>query len=370
MPPAPVLPDYGGGCISSLAPALLGPSGTKALPSWMPAPARDAAQTVLLVLDGLGWQQLQSNLELCPTLHRMTGAAITTVVPSTTATALSSITTGLAPGEHGVVGYRMEVQGEILNVLRWGTSEGDARKRIRPTFVQPVPAFLGASVPAVTKADFVGSGFTAAHLGGVRHHSWRMPSTLLAQVASMVDAGETFVYAYYDGVDKVAHEFGFGPAYKAELVAADRLVADLLKLLPPTACLLVTADHGQVIVGTNTVALGPDVQRLVRNQSGEGRFRWLHARPGGAAELLAVAKREHNHHAWVHSVQEVIDAGWFGPQVTLNARSRLGDVALVPFTDISFDDPADSGPFPLVSRHGSLTAEEMLVPLLAARGER
>ena len=370
MIPVPVLPAYGGPCVSSLAPALLGPSGTRSLPAWMPEPARNAKQTVLLVLDGLGWEQLQRFATLCPTLHRMVGQSITTVAPSTTATALSSITTGLAPGEHGVVGYRMEVQGEILNVLRWGTAEGDARKRIRPSYVQPVPAFLGAAIPAVTKADFVGSGFTAAHLAGVRHFGWRMPSTLLAQVQHVVDLGEPFVYAYYDGVDKVAHEFGFGPAYESELVAADRLVADLLRLLPSTACLLVTADHGQVIVGNSVVDLGPELKRLVREQSGEGRFRWLHARPGGAAELLSVAKAQHGHHAWVHSVQELIDAGWFGPIVSLNARSRFGDVALVPFTDISFVDPADSGPFPLVSRHGSLTAEEMLVPLLAARGER
>ena len=109
----------------------------------MPEPARNATQTVLLVLDGLGWLQLQKYPTLCPTLHAMVGSHITTVAPSTTATALSSITTGLAPGEHGIVGYRMEVQGEILNVLRWGTADGDARKRIRPTFVQPVPAFLG-----------------------------------------------------------------------------------------------------------------------------------------------------------------------------------------------------------------------------------
>ena len=34
----------------------------------------------------------------------MTGGPITSVVPSTTATALTSITTGLSPGEHGVVG--------------------------------------------------------------------------------------------------------------------------------------------------------------------------------------------------------------------------------------------------------------------------
>lgn len=353
-----------------MAPALLGPDGTDNLPSWMPEPCRGASQTVLLVLDGLGWCQLQTFAERCPTLSAMVGHEITTVAPSTTATALSSIATGLTPGEHGVVGYRMEVQGEILNVLRWGTAEGDARKRIRPSFVQPVPAFLGTSVPAVTKADFVGSGFTAAHLGGVRHHGWRMPSTLITQVAKVIEAGESFVYAYYDGVDKVAHEFGFGPSYLAELVAADRLVADLLAVLPSSACLVVTADHGQVVVGDNTVALGPELQRLTRAQSGEGRFRWLHARPGQAANLLEVAADQHRHHAWVHSVNELLEAGWFGPTVTSQARSRLGDVALVPFADITFDDPADTGPFPLVSRHGSLTAEEMLVPLLAARGQR
>jgi predicted AlkP superfamily pyrophosphatase or phosphodiesterase len=340
------------------------------VPDWMPAVVQGAAQTVLLVLDGLGWLQMQAHPALCPTLHRLAGGPITTVAPSTTATALTSITTGLTPGEHGVVGYRMEVQGEILNVLRWGSSLGDARKRIRPTYVQPIPAFLGTSVPAVTKADFVGSGFTSAHLAGVRHKGWRMPSTLITQVSAAVAAGERFVYAYYDGIDKVAHEFGFGPAYEAELVAADRLVADVLCTLPPEAALLVTADHGQVIVGDQTETLGPELQRLVRQQSGEGRFRWLHSRPGASADLLAAATEQHRHHAWVMSVQQILDAGWFGPTVSVAARSRLGDVALVPFIDISFEDPADTGPFALVSRHGSLTAEEMLVPLLAARGER
>ena len=47
--------------------------------------------------------------------------------------------------------------------------------------------------------------------------------------------------------------------------------------------------------------------------------------------------------------------------------SRLGDVALVARDPISFDDPADSGPFQLVCRHGSLTSAEMLVPLIAGR---
>ncbi len=77
------------------------------------------------MLDGLGWEQLQDAPR--PDAHvsrAMTGGPITTVAPSTTATALTSITTGLPPGEHGVVGYRIDVHGEVLNVLRWTTPTG------------------------------------------------------------------------------------------------------------------------------------------------------------------------------------------------------------------------------------------------------
>jgi hypothetical protein len=62
----------------------------------------------------------------------------------------------------------------------------------------------------------------------------------------------------------------------------------------------------------------------------------------------------------------MLDEAWFGPVVSPPVQARLGDVALVARADVSFDDPADSGPFELVCRHGSLTAAEVYVPLLAA----
>ncbi|MEZ5180444.1 MAG: hypothetical protein R2702_00955 [Acidimicrobiales bacterium] len=64
------------------------------------------------------------------------------------------------------------------------------------------------------------------------------------------------------------------------------------------------------------------------------------------------------------SREQTIDEGWWGPEVTDAARQRLGDVALVCREPVSFSDPADSGPFELIGRHGSLTAAEMYVPLL------
>ena len=103
-------------------------------------------------------------------------------------------------------------------------------------------------------------------------------------------------------------------------------------------------------------------------QSGEGRFRWLHARPGRARALYEAAVEHHGHQAWVRDRAEVIDDGWLGPKVTDEAAVRLGDVALAAQDRRAFFDPTDSGPFKLVGRHGSLTSAEMWVPLLAAIG--
>jgi hypothetical protein len=362
----PDLPDYAGACISNIVPALLEPPAQT--PSWLPAVAAEARQVVLLVLDGLGWDQLQERRHIAPTLAAMAGGFIRTVAPSTTAAALTSIATGLPPGEHGVIGYRVAVGTDVLNILRWTTANGDQRRNIVPEELQKNEPFLGHRPPATTRADFAGSGFTRAHLRGVRHHGYRVTSTMLVDVRNLLRAGEPFVYSYYEGIDKVAHEYGLGEHYDAELAYADRLVGDLIAQLPPGAALVVTADHGQVEVGDNIVELHRDVTGHVAFQSGEGRFRWLHARAGRTTALLEAARECHGRQAWVHSRDELIDAGWFGPVVTGDAQRRLGDVALVARGTLSFFDPHDSGPFKLIGRHGSLTPAEMRVPLVAAGG--
>jgi len=357
-----VLPDYDGPCITNVVPSLL--TTPDDAPDWLPEPAVGARQVVLFVVDGLGWEQLQARLSLTPTLAAMVGGPITTVVPSTTATALTSLTTGLPPGEHGVVGYRMAVHGEVLNVLRWSTAAGDARQSIPPSKLQPTPPFLGERPPVVTRAEYRQSGFTGAHLDPARYWGYRTLSTMVTEVDRLLRSSEPFVYAYYDGLDKVAHEYGLGEHYDAELVWVDHTVGRLVDVLPPGAALVITADHGQVEVGANVLPLADEVLELCSMQSGEGRFRWLHARPGRAAELLEAARAHHGDDAWVVSRNQVVDERWLGPVVTEAAASRLGDVAVVAKRDVAFHDPLDTGPYELVGRHGSVTSAEMLVPLL------
>lgn len=367
--PTPVIPDYRGPNISGVVPGiLLQPPGSR--PGWFPDPLQDARRTVLLLIDGLGWHQLRERSELAPHLSAMTGGPILTVAPSTTASALTSLTTGAAPIEHGIVGYRMDMgRGEIMNSLRWHSGSRDLRPVHRPADVQPIPPFAGRRVPVVSRAELEGTGFTDSHLRGAIARGWRTVSGIAAQVQALLAEGETFIYAYYDGVDKVAHEHGFGAFYDLELGFADQLVGSLLSVMPPDTTLCVTADHGQVEVGDRVVRLDPTVSELVTHQTGEGRFRWLHCRPEVRPTLLAECSRLYGDIAWVVDRDRMLDEGWLG-RLAGGSREqdvvrRLGDVAIVPYEPVSFFDPLDSGPYELVCRHGSLTEQEMRVPLLA-----
>ncbi len=364
--PEPFLPDYGGACLTSVVASVV-PGERRIRPAWAPPVLANASQVVLLVLDGLGWNQLQRRLAWLPNLAGGEGGPVTSVVPSTTATALTSLSTGLSPAEHGIVGYRVSVDHQVLNVLRWTLDGSDARLRVRPGLFQPhrpLAQVPEESLAVVTRGEFATTGFTAAHLGGVTIRGWSTPAGLAVQVGRALADGKGLVYAYYDGIDRAAHVHGLGALYDAELRAVDRMVGDLLEVLPPGAALAMTADHGQVDVGPRVLVLGREVMDGVERMSGEGRFRWLHARPGASQDLAAAAGSAYGDVAWVRTLEQIVDDGWLGGKLEGPVRDRLGDVAVVPFEPVAFLDPADTGEGRLMARHGSLTPDEMLVPLL------
>ena len=355
----PLLPDYADACVTGLVPALLEGSFE---PDWLSHDLLAARRVVLLVLDGLGWNQLQQRRDVAPVLAALEGRPITTVAPSTTAAALTSISTGCPPGEHGVVGYRIAVDGAVLNALRWSTGDGDARRRIDPRSFQPCPVFGGQFPPVVTKAEFAESGFTQAHLSDTRFVGFSSRGELVDRTVDLMAAGEPFVYAYWDGIDRIAHEHGLGERYEQELADCDAMVAQIVDRVPPGTAVVVTADHGQVHVGDRILDLPAELTTCIERQSGEARFRWLHARPGAAVELHAAALEAFGDLAWIRTLDDIESECWLGPRLGMAARSRLGDVALVARERVAFRDPAEVMSITLIGRHGSVTPDEMLVP--------
>ena len=359
--PAMVPPDWDR-ATTTLVPALTW--GTEC--ALLPDEVIGAPAVVLVVLDSLGWHMLEERPDIAPILTSLSGGAATTVAPSTTAAALTSISTGLPPGEHGIVGYRFPVGGAVMNALRWTTVTGDHRGVVSPSGVQTAPAMAGGPWTVVSGRQFVQSGFTEAHLGDVPYVGYEHPSSIVAEVRGLLDAGEQRVYAYYDGLDHVAHIYGVsGRHIDLELAFCDWLVGQLIDTVPTGTAVVVTADHGQIDAPTLR-PIHPSVLSLTTQLSGEPRFRWLHARAGATNDLVDAAKAAHGDEAWVRSADELIDSGWFGPRVSSAARDRLGDVALLAHAPVGFDDPAERHADRLVGRHGSVTADEMMVPVLWA----
>jgi hypothetical protein len=322
------------------------------------------------VLDGLGWAAMQQFPHQLTELRTCSGGPISTVVPSTTPAALTSITTGLPPSRHAITGFRIRHERGVLNAIRWQLADGG--RPPEPDHVQKERVFCGRHVPVVTKAMFRTTGFTAAHMRGTEFHGWQTTSVLVEHVRSLVAGGAPFVYAYYSGVDEVAHAHGLESAfYPAELAATDRLVGEVLDAVPDDVALVVTADHGQVQVGPDGWRSLAAVHDLVETYAGDGRFRHLHAAPGRAGELHAAAEElfgGDRGEAFVFRREQLLDEGWLGPDPVPAVYRRVGDVVLAARGPVGFVDPTLPYEAQLVAAHGSITRAEVEVPLVAARG--
>ena len=355
-----IIPSGGEMSVSSIVPAIVMRKSTSLVSEAVLA----SQSIVLFVVDGLGWHQIDRYRDQLPCLGEALGTPITTVAPSTTAAALTSICTGVLPGEHGVVGYKIDTPQGLLNCLRWTAGSKSMLKDLPPIDFQPVEPFLGARPPVVTRAEFRVSGFTQAHLRNGEFCGWWSPATLVTEIADQVKFGSPFVYAYYDGLDKVAHVHGMQRHYLDELKFVDALVERIIEELPEDAALLVTADHGMVEVGDQVFDLDEELVQRTSGTSGEARFLWLHAKDGRAEGLLEAAQA-HSDVAWIVAIEQILDECWFGAHVTPEARMRMGEVAIVAREPVALMDPRQPDAPQLVARHGSMTREEMLVPFIS-----
>jgi hypothetical protein len=394
----PPVPSYGEGSLAGLVPALLGaiapesrssgaaasaaPDGSDAGSGAGGPLARSTARSAcLLLVDGLGDALLTAHADAAPTLAGHRAGALSVGFPSTTATSIASIGTARPPGEHGVVGYRWQVEAGagLLNALRWtfpdpagpASASVSALETAVPERVQPEPtAFERAGVPVTVVAPPYqrNSGLSRAVLRGGRFAMAPTWGVLVAEVvAALREPG--LVYAYVGEVDLTGHVLGpAAPGWRVQLELVDHLVAALAERLPRGAVLAVTGDHGMVeVAAADRVDLDrtPELLDGVRAIGGEARARHVYARPGAAADVLAAWRERLGGRAWVVSADEAVASGWFGPTVADRVRPRIGDVVAAAAGTIALiRSAAEPIPSALVGQHGSFTPAEQFVPLV------
>jgi hypothetical protein len=335
-----------------------------------------AARYAVLLLDGLGWNLLSGNADVAPYLSSLlpAGRRLTAGVPSTTAASLTSLGTGLTPGEHGIVGYTSIVPetGALLNALSWDAPVDPAKWQPHRTVFERVAA-AGVVTRNVSKARFENSGLTAAAFRGSAHRGAdTVEDRLDATRFASREGRSSLVYVYDSQLDYTGHGQGSESwQWRKELAAADAFASRVRSALPRDAVLVVTADHGMVDVAPeNRIDLDtdPELTAGVRLIGGESRFRHLYCADGAVADVLATYRARFGDQALVLSREEAVSRGWFGPVVD-RVTPRLGDVVVAALDAMALVAsrrfPQEAG---LIGLHGSLTEDEMAIPLLVDVG--
>jgi len=364
-----VRPRYFSRSLSDVLPSVVAALGADDWQNTLGLPA--ATSYVVFLIDGLGWNLLRSYPDEAPYLYALSQSSepITCGVPSTTATSLTSLGTGLPPGAHGVVGFTSRIPGtdRLLDALKWDSQVDPREWQPHPPVFERAGA-SGVTATVVSKRAFEGSGLT---LASQRGGGFVGADTIGERISSTVEAAAkpgSLTYVYEGELDATGHRSGCTSwAWRHQLAIVDTFAARLRASLPAETLLVVTADHGMVdVAGSDRMDVDEEPLLLdgVRVFGGEARLRHLYCDGGRSDEVAARWRVRLGDQAWVLTRDEAIADGWFGA-VDTTVRPRLGDVIVASACDLAV---VSTERFPheakLIGLHGSLTSDEMLVPLL------
>ncbi len=377
-----VKPDYAGGgfvnLIASLVEACGGAPRHAPLAALPAAEAACAANVLLLIVDGLGDNYLRREGAGGALLSQRRGA-ITSVFPSTTASAITTSYTGWTPFEHGLTG--------------WFTLFGEAgcvglplpfQRRGERTALGAAPAALYRAGPlfdglarrslVVTYRPIIDSTYNLHHCGRAERLAYDKLEGLVAQTVAAVKSapGRKFVYAYWPEFDTLSHRHGNGSAEaRAHFKSVDAAFGELMHQLAGTDTLVVaTADHGFVdSIGADALdfADAPGLAGLLRYPlCGESRMAFCHVQAGREREFLQRAADWLGERAEVRPSMELAEEGWFGGgDAHPRLAERIGDVALQMNGRVTVKDWTPGEPrHRHVGHHGGASADEMLIPLI------
>ena len=377
------MPSYG---IASLADVLPGAAAALGVPVErgelpddpldLTAAVGGARRVLVLLIDGLGSDLIRAHADLAPTLAGLAAPVgdLSAPCPSTTPVSLATLGTGLPPGSHGILGFVTDIPGtdRTLNHVQWADDpDPDVWQAQRTVFEHAVAA--GVTATAVGPYAYAGSGLTRAVYRGATYRGAVSHGDLCAlSLRALAATPRALVYGYIPELDLTGHVRGIdSPSWRAQLALVDAVVEQLVAGLPDDAALVVTADHGMLDVPRETrldLDGEPGFGDGVRVLAGEPRARYVHAVPGAADDVLARWRELLGDRAWVAGRDEAAASGVFGP-VDEALAARIGDVVALARGSWALVTPErEPGPSRLAAYHGSLTATELAIPLLVARG--
>jgi hypothetical protein len=400
-------PNYDGRCIVNVPSSIVSIFGGQMRTAPLDAAILDGftagvKRIVLVVIDALGYYLLLNALKTNPHngFHALlrNGARLvplTSVFPSTTTAALTSLWTGYTPAEHGSLGYTLflrqqSVRADVISFSPYATAKLGKEQLVaagfEPETFLPVPSLpqtlekIGVSVYNLIEQPYVKSALSRAQIRAQRETRGVIAiSDLWVNLREWLQERQherALFVAYWSAVDTLAHKYGpSSPTINAEIQSiAYSFEREFLQPLSAQArdgtLWLLTADHGQLDTPpARAVSLRahPELtERLLFMPTGEARAAYLHCVTGEVAATRDYLQARLGAQFVVVDSRAALEAGLFGRgSHAPETRHRLGDLLVLSRHDHILWDGTE--PPQLLGRHGGLTVAEMLVPLLVAR---
>lgn len=370
MPAGFVEPAYGRNTLGDVLPAVSLALGVDLAWPVSSLVFPEAPSYVVLLVDGLGSEQLERYAHAAPYLSSLEAQPATAGVPSTTATSLTSFGTGLPPGAHGLVGFATRLPGtdRLLDHLQWSPDVDAVDYQPHPTVLGRMAA-AGIRVTTINRRQFEGSGLTVAASRGADFVGADHDGERIAAAMSAAGRSPSLTYLYHGDLDWTGHRYGVAStAWLQELAMVDAVTEQLREALPRETRLVVLADHGMVDSPKRARVDVDDWVELrdgVALMGGEARFRHLYCSAGAVDDVTATWRAVLGDRATVLTREEAIARGWFGP-VEGRVWPRIGDVVVACHGDTAVISRQRFGyEAGLIGLHGSLTSAEMLIPMLS-----
>jgi hypothetical protein len=398
------LPAYGGRSLPNVTSSVVRALGREVSgePSLLPPLADDLdpfggrraeGPIVVLLVDGMGYAPLREAGSLAgggvPPEWTSRLRPITSIFPTTTTVALTSLSTAEPPSRHGVVGHRMflpkfGVVAELLRMTPLGVPEADrlVKSEWTPAMVSGVPSLFRRGVPAValSRDKFEGSGFTRMIYDGAAFVGFSTAADFAHLLAETLEKEPPpkLVFAYWDELDLVQHLRGPRLEFTAfEAAQVHRVLSAAGRRLPPSVArrttVVLTSDHGLVPADRkNEIAIDAEptiLPHLLHPPTGDRRAVFLAARPGHLEDLTTALRARLPSGHQIRSMPEATSAGLFGPPpFHPELAERLGDLlVLVPSpAGVTYRIPGTpSRRHFLAGAHGGIEPTELIVPFLA-----
>jgi len=397
-------PFYEKNCISNIPGTVLDLFDIhtkRKLPTDLSTETENVNKVVLFVLDGFGYNQFiryhKESKFLANLAEKGNIFPLTSVFPSQTTNALTTLNTGLTPQEHGLFEYYLYLKevDRIVSSLSFDPLGSKRRNELVDKGFDPKLLFNGNTIQKKLRTQGVKT-FVHIYTG----YAYSNYATLLFDGSIVVtnlkssdlivnlrktlekEKGPAYFFVHLSNLDTISHEYGpKSYEYGAELsiisyLLNKELVQKIDNRTAKETLLLMTSDHGNVdIIPQNTTYLN-DFPEIVKNlqvgksgkrifPTGSARDVFLHVKKEKQTETRDLLEKKIGDKAKVVETKEAIKNGLFGlGNVSTEFCDRAGNCLILPYRNetIWFEHFKDRR-LNLLGHHGGLNEEEMLVPL-------